>query len=482
MNRDQIIEALNLGDTHTVEFRQGCTNLNSLGNAVCAFLNTAGGYIICGVHESGEIIGVEHADAQAQKIETALLHFLSPKAPVFVLTQNFGEKNLIVIEVPSGKDVPYAYRNNIYIRDGQTVHKADVDTIRDMILRKQIAPERWERLFSLADLHTDLSEEELRAFILTAGNKLRGRLQDHDDPITLLETLSLVKYGRLTNGGDVLFGRNPALRYPQIRVQAVRFVSDQTDDTYLDMKTYEGPLVSTLEDLFMFIQRNTPMISRFVRDQLNRQDQSIYPSDAIREGLVNAFAHRDYADFSGSIVVKIYKTRLEITNSGRFPEGITPNLLAKGHISVLRNPDIAHVMYLQGLMEKLGRGSLLIQQICAAQGLPPPLWREDPSGVTLTLYAPDTFVDSQSTGDSAYRGTPEVTPEVTRLLRVMQGERSRRDLQNLMMLKDEEHFRKAYLLPAMHAGLIEMTYPDKPHSRNQKYRLTEKGKMVQVLR
>ena len=52
---------------------------------------------------------------------------------------------------------------------------------------------------------------------------------------------------------------------------------------------------------------------------------------------------------------------------------------------------------------------------------------------------------------------------------------TRQQLQAALNLKDDEHFRKAYLLPALQAGLIEMTIPDKPRSSKQKYRLTEKG-------
>ena len=65
------------------------------------------------------------------------------------------------------------------------------------------------------------------------------------------------------------------------------------------MKSYEGPLVPVLEDVYSFILRNTPTVSRFRPTYLKRQDEPFYPSGAVREGLVNAFAHRDYSDFSG---------------------------------------------------------------------------------------------------------------------------------------------------------------------------------------
>ena len=59
---------------------------------------------------------------------------------------------------------------------------------------------------------------------------------------------------------------------------------------------------------------------------------------------------------------------------------------------------------------------------------------------------------------------------------VFSGEISRRQLKTALGLKDDEHFRKAYLMPALRAGLIEMTLPDKPRSSRQKYRLTGKGR------
>jgi hypothetical protein len=71
--------------------------------------------------------------------------------------------------------------------------------------------------------------------------------------------------------------------------------------------------------------------------------------------------------------------------------------------------------------------------------------------------------------------TPEVTPEVKRLLAVLQGEMSREQIMALLRLRDEKHFRVRYQQAAIAAGLIEMTLPDKPRSRLQRYRLTATG-------
>ncbi|MBX8517648.1 hypothetical protein K5D69_23475 [Pseudomonas cichorii] len=217
-------------------------------------------------------------------------------------------------------------------------------------------------------------------------------------------------------------------------------------------------MAEVIEQLFTFIMRNTPSRARFSNDSTQREDIPLYPEMAIREGIVNAFAHRDYSSFSGGIKVEISPVQVQIWNSGTLPEGVSADQLQHGLISVLRNPDIAHVLYLLGYMEKLGRGSVLICQACEEAGLPAPIWHcEGSSGVTLTFFA------------------PEVTPEVERLVLALKGDVSRMDIQHQLKLSDAEHFRKQYLVPALEQGLIAMTVPDKPTSRNQKYRLTSLG-------
>jgi Fic family protein len=77
---------------------------------------------------------------------------------------------------------------------------------------------------------------------------------------------------------------------------------------------------------------------------------------------------------------------------------------------------------------------------------------------------------------SAPQVSPQVTPQVRELLAAIQGEMGREALQAALGLSDRKSFRECYLKPALADGLIEMTTPDKPNSRLQKYRLTDKGR------
>lgn len=77
---------------------------------------------------------------------------------------------------------------------------------------------------------------------------------------------------------------------------------------------------------------------------------------------------------------------------------------------------------------------------------------------------------------SAPQVTPQVTPQVVELLAALRGEMSREGLQSALGLSDRKSFSERYLKPALAGRLIEMTIPDKPNSRMQKYRLTDRGR------
>jgi ATP-dependent DNA helicase RecG len=99
----------------------------------------------------------------------------------------------------------------------------------------------------------------------------------------------------------------------------------------------------------------------------------------------------------------------------------------------------------------------------------------EPVGETQ-FQAPDALRVRFAT--AAERATEQVTGEVWRLLAVMTSDMKRAEIQLALGLKHEDHFREAYLLPALAANVIAMTQPDKPRSSKQRYRLTERGTAV----
>ena len=107
-----------------------------------------------------------------------------------------------------------------------------------------------------------------------------------------------------------------------------------------------------------------------------------------------------------------------------------------------------------------------------ANGSPPPVFETDDERASFVIRLP-VHVGARVATDQV---TGEVTGEVERLLSVLVGEMSRKELQQALGLKHEEHFRDAYLVPALKSGLIGMTLPDKPTSRLQRYRLTALGR------
>ena len=136
--------------------------------------------------------------------------------------------------------------------------------------------------------------------------------------------------------------------------------------------------------------------------------------------------------------------------------------------------------YRIGFIEKAGTGISRIREDVRAQGCPEPEFETNSFFVATFRPNPKVRAEveaSRNLGGDIH-GTPHVTTEVTtevRLLQAISGEMTRRDLRNALGLRNDEHFRKAYLQPALESGWIEMTIPDKPRSRNQRYRLTPAG-------
>ena len=79
---------------------------------------------------------------------------------------------------------------------------------------------------------------------------------------------------------------------------------------------------------------------------------------------------------------------------------------------------------------------------------------------------------------SCAASTQQVTPQVKRLIAAVEGEMTRSELMDALLLKDRMHFSRDYLQLALQTGLLEMTNLEKLSSSKKKYRLTAKGEAL----
>ena len=77
-------------------------------------------------------------------------------------------------------------------------------------------------------------------------------------------------------------------------------------------------------------------------------------------------------------------------DTGKLPEGLRVIDLKRNHPSLPANPDMAHVFYLRGIIERVGRGTLKIVEQCQSAGLPTPVWAASPTGITLVFRSKRT--------------------------------------------------------------------------------------------
>jgi ATP-dependent DNA helicase RecG len=178
-----------------------------------------------------------------------------------------------------------------------------------------------------------------------------------------------------------------------------------------------------------------------------------------------------FANATGGVIL------IGVTDSGQIVGVDDHNRLMTeadlGIKSIPRNPLLFGMLYRMDAVEHIGSGIKRIRNVCREYGIAEP--RIEVSANWFTMAFPR---HGDHEAEAVGEVTPEVTPEVRNMLSVLDREMARRDIMSAPGLSDEKHFREHYQQTAIRLGLIEMTIPDKPRSRDQKYRLTDQGKAI----
>jgi ATP-dependent DNA helicase RecG len=489
------------GESDHLEFKKSTGQRTEAAKTVCAMLNGLGGFVLFGVTDKGEVIGQLVAANTLEDIAAELRRIESPAFPDIETANVSRSSSVIVLAVPGGGG-PYTYDGRPYLRHGPTTIIMPRREYERRLAERLHATRRWENEPVPEGVSIkDLDKQEIQ---LTLDNAIRlGRLEAtvRRDLPTILRGLELIHDDKLLNAAVVLYGKTDGLKpfYPQMSVRLARFRGISRLADFSDNRQYWGHAFSLLRRAESFLMDHVPIAGQVIPGKMVREDQPLYPPRATREALANALCHRDYTIPGGAVAVAMYDDHLEIVNPGTLHFGITPKKLTKPHESKPWNPIIANVFYRAGIIERWGSGTLNIIDWCAENANPKPTWHEQAGSVYVT-FLPAALPDAQRatpkdrvkkargrqgiigevTGkvadEVAGEVTGEVAGEVRQLLRIMKTAMSRTEIQRALNLKGQANFRSRYLLPALESGLVEMTIPDKPRSRMQKYRLSEEGR------
>lgn len=319
----------------------------------------------------------------------------------------------------------------------------------------------------------DLDPERMAWFVRTARAVRRFPLPEGTSHRELLEHLNLLDKdgpgeGRLTHAAVLLFGKHPQRFLISSEVKCAHFHGTEVAKPIPSYQVYKGTVFELVEAAVDFVLGKIALSVGTREAGPQAPVRYELPKEVVAEAIVNAIAHRDYTS-NGSVQVMLFADRLEVWNPGALPPSLTLEKLRVPHGSVPGNPLLAEPMYLAGYIERMGTGTRDMIRRCTEAGLAEP-----------EFAVTDGFVIrvKRTVRLGPGRTTPEVTPEVTRLVAVLQGEMSRAELMAALELRDEKHFRERYLQVGLEAGAIEMTRPDRPQSSLQKYRLAAIGHAI----
>jgi ATP-dependent DNA helicase RecG len=388
------------GESETAEFKSstssGCRT--AAARTLCAFLNTRGGRVLFGVAPNGEVSGQTVSDKTLRDVTGTLSEIEPPVFPAVEAIAVGDDHSVVVASVEKGHNRPYNFKGKSYRRVGSSTVEMDQGAYNEMLLEQLHGTSRWENQPAVGWTIKNLDQEEI---VRTVEDGIRsGRIADPAtrDPDELLRGLGLVKDDLLLRAAVVLFARGDQLLpdFPQCQVRLAKFKGiDKTE--FIDNRQLEGNAFQLLRISNEFLRQHLPIAGKIVPNLFERQDDPIYPPEALREALANAFCHRDYSVGGGAVDVAIYDDRLEISSSGELHFGLTVDDLYEDHTSQRWNPAIASVFFKRGIIESWGRGTIKMAELTQRAGLPRPEFEEMP-GTLVVRFRPSSYLPPQRIG------------------------------------------------------------------------------------
>lgn len=375
-----LLDLLKRPEGKTLEFKRDLSSPDGALKSIVAFANTAGGTLLLGVEDrTGHVRGVEDALDLEERLANMISDTIAPRLAPDIEILPWRRTHVLAVQVhPSPTRPHYIKRAGVddgtYVRVGSTNRRADAELIQE--LRRTARGECFDEQ-PMPDLGSEAVDFRAASESFAPVRKLVKRD---------LETLRLVSRHQArtvsTVGGIILFGRDRERHFPDAWIQAGRF-NGTNKSRIADQREIRSLPVRAIEEAIAFVEKHS---TRQVEiGKVRRKERWNLPPVAVREAVINAVAHTDYAQRGAPIRISIFDDRLEIENPGLLPFGLTVEDLEHG-VSKLRNRVIGRVFHALGLVEQWGSGVQRIIAACRESGLGPPRFEEIGTRFRVTIH------------------------------------------------------------------------------------------------
>ncbi|PIP36632.1 MAG: transcriptional regulator [Desulfobacterales bacterium CG07_land_8_20_14_0_80_52_14] len=217
----------------------------------------------------------------------------------------------------------------------------------------------------------DISAAHIRRFIERARNERKYALPVDTPPAEALAHLNLLTGAVPSRGAILLFCDQPERFMPSAEVTCLHFHGTEVAKPIPSQQVYRGAVFDIADKAVDFVmgclaRRVEPGSSSVASDVTYE-----IPHGAVREAVVNAVAHRNYAS-KAAVQVMVFADRIEVWNPGGLPENLTVDQLRRPHHSVPRNRLLCEPLFLAHYIERAGTGTLDMIRLCREAGLPEP--------------------------------------------------------------------------------------------------------------
>ena len=442
------VDLLKRPEGKTLEFKRDLSSPDGVLRSIVAFANTAGGTLLFGVEDrTRHVRGVQNPLAMEERLANVISDSVLPRLVPELEILPWRRTHVLAVQVyPSSSRPHYLKRagldTGVYVRVGSSNRRADRDMIEE--LRRFARGEAYDE-----QTMPEFDSEALDFRVASESFAPVRRLGRAD-----LETLRLLAkhQGRKvpTVGGMLLFGKQRERVFPDAWIQAGRFRG--VDKAHIaDSVQIKSPPVQAVEEAIAFVQKHS--LRGMEIGAVHRKERWNLPPAAVREAIINAVAHADYAQRGAPIRVSIFDDRLEVENPGLLPFGLTVEDLRHG-ISKLRNRVIGRVFHELGLIEQWGSGIQRMTAACREAGLAAPALEEMGTRFRVTLL-------------TARTGAPRVDDTDQVILDAMAGDKGLSTQEIATAIELTARATRTRLLKLVERGLVREvgTSPQDPKRR-----------------